>query len=198
MAIEEIKKLKELDYTKQLIFAYLTCERVFPNYIYFSTNYNFGNPLILREAIDIIYEFIVTKTNIDNKKIDSLLAQIHNNTPHTNDFSAFYATIAMYSGGVIFESLNLLRKTANDQILADISTMSIDAIDCFIQERDDMDYTDPSFEVKIQNDILMKNEITIQKGIINYLIKIKKIEIEDIRVLSDLQKSYNDNLGLPL
>jgi uncharacterized protein YjaG (DUF416 family) len=198
MAIEEINLLNQFDIRRQLTFAYLACERVYPNYVYFSENYNFGNSEILREAIDYIYETIFNISNTDNKKIDNYLEEIHQNTPHTNNFTTFYATIAMYSGGVIYESINLLKKTPNSLILTDISTMITDAIDCFIQERDDMDYADPFFEEKIQNDTLMKNEISIQKGIVNYLLKIKNVEPEDIILLSDLQKSYNKNLGLPL
>ena len=38
MAIEEINKLKDFDFTKQAAFAYLTCERLYPNYTYFSDN----------------------------------------------------------------------------------------------------------------------------------------------------------------
>lgn len=109
MAIEEINLLKDLDFNKQLTFAYLTCERVFPNYVYFSNNFNFGSPSVLRKAIDFIYEAIF-ENNIDTEKVNNLLLSVFQNTPATNDFPTFDATIAMYSGGVIYESLNLFKK----------------------------------------------------------------------------------------
>lgn len=55
MDITDVEKLRTLDFTKQKIFAFLTCERLYPNYIYFSDNYNFGNPTVLREAINYLY-----------------------------------------------------------------------------------------------------------------------------------------------
>jgi uncharacterized protein YjaG (DUF416 family) len=196
MAIKEIDLLNQLDITKQLTFAFLTCERVFPNYVYFSANYNFGNPAILREAINFIYESIFNINNIDKSKVDTLLLKIHNVTPHTNNFTTFYATIAMYSGGVIFESINLFKKKLSNQIILDISTMSTDAIDCFIQERDDMDYADPNFEEKILNDSLMQTEVEIQKGVISYLMKVKYVDTADIATLLKLQDSYRDRFTL--
>jgi uncharacterized protein YjaG (DUF416 family) len=36
MTIKEIDKLKDLDFEKQVTFTYLTCERLYPNYVYFS------------------------------------------------------------------------------------------------------------------------------------------------------------------
>ena len=196
MAIEELDKLKELDFSKQLTFAYLTCERVFPNYVYFFNNYNFGNPVILREAIDFIYHSIFQDSDIDKQKVEYFLTMIFKNTPNTNDFATFYATIAMYSGGVIYESINLLKKTDADKILTDIATMSTDAIDCFIQIRDDMDYDDEGFEEKILNDTIMQTEITLQKGIISYLSKVGMIETSDIDTLTQLQQSNIRTLSL--
>jgi len=37
MSIEAVDKLQELDFTKQTAFNYLTCERLYPNYVYFQT-----------------------------------------------------------------------------------------------------------------------------------------------------------------
>jgi uncharacterized protein YjaG (DUF416 family) len=55
MHIEALNKLKQLDFSKQAAFAYLICERLYPNYVYFSNKYGFGKPNILRKAIDYLY-----------------------------------------------------------------------------------------------------------------------------------------------
>ena len=196
MAIEEVNRLKELDFNKQLAFAYLTCERVFPNYVYFAKTYKFGNQSVLRDAIDFIYDSIFRQDDIDKQKIEHFLTTIYQNTPSTNDFATFYATIAMYSGGVVYESINLLKKTGTDKILIDIATMSTDAIDCFIQERDDLDYKDGDLEKKILTDSLMQTEIELQKGIISYLSKIDKIEPSDINTLIQFQENKRSILKL--
>jgi hypothetical protein len=82
----------------------------------------------------------------------------------------------MYSSGVIYESVNLLKGLDTSRILDDISTMSTDAVDLFIHERDDMDYDEPYFEEKILRDPLMKQEVSIQKGSIKFLSKVNSPE----------------------
>jgi hypothetical protein len=84
-------------------------------------------------------------------------------TPHTDNFSDPFATIAMYSFGVVHESLSLIKDNDVDRVLNDISTMVINAIDVYIQERDNMDYSLPNFEQIIQDDMLMRKETSIQK-----------------------------------
>ena len=189
MAIKEIDKLKELDFKRQLVFAFLTSERLYPNYVYFSKKFAFGNPDIFREAIDFVYQSIFQTSNIEKQKVEYLLYNIFNNIPNTNDFTTFYATIAMYSGGIIYESLNLINKTDTDKILIDISTMATDAVDCFIQVRDNMEYGEDGFEEKILSDPIMLAEVEIQKGIINFLYQRDKIDQDDILTLLELQNN---------
>lgn len=56
-----IKKLSVLNFERQLTFAYLTCERLYPNYSYFSQQYNFGDPQLLRECIDLALKAIIDR-----------------------------------------------------------------------------------------------------------------------------------------
>jgi len=72
-------------------------------------------------------------------------------------------------------------------LLEEISTSPINAIDLYIQERDDMDYDDPQFEQKITNDPLMQTEINLQSGIIQYLSKIDFVTSDDVNTLLNAQ-----------
>ena len=193
MPLKEIDKLKKMSFKKQLAFAYLSCERVYPNYLFFSINYNFGDVGTLKAAIDFLYENIFNDA-IDNKRIEFYLKVADVNAPRPDNFDTFYATIAMYSAGVIYESINLLRRTDVSRILTDISTMCTDAVDLFIQERDDMDYDEEDFEIKILNDSLMQTELSIQKGIILYLQKVDQLNEFDITTLLQLQKEGTGTL----
>ncbi len=188
--ISEIKEeLKKLDFLKQITFVYLASERSFPIYVFFSETYNFGNPTIMRDSINYVYQAIFNIDRIDNSKIENLLTQIFDNSVNTTDFGTSDAQIAMYSCGVIYESVNLLKGNDIHRILSDIVTMSRDIIDCFIQERDDLDYGDPGFEEKIANDPLMQAEIQLQKGIIAYLHKIARVDSSDVETLLELQNN---------
>lgn len=194
MAIKETAQLKKLAFQKQIAFAYLTCERVYPHCVYFSNNYNFGDLGILRSAIDFVYSALFS--SVDSQKIDDLLKQVDSNIPYPEKFTTFYASIAMYSSGVIYESVNLLKRTDVPRILDDLSTLCTDAVDLFIQVRDEIDYEEPDFETKILNDTLMQRELSIQKGIISYLSKVGPLTSSDIDTLLQLQQEGTGTLIL--
>jgi uncharacterized protein YjaG (DUF416 family) len=80
MGIENISDLEKLDYSKQLVFAYLTCERLYPNYVYFSNNFHFGDKKILRSAIDFIANALLINNFSDDKKILRLMLIRHSLT----------------------------------------------------------------------------------------------------------------------
>jgi uncharacterized protein YjaG (DUF416 family) len=195
MAIEEIDQLEKIGLQRQKVFAYLSCERVYPNYVSFSNNFNFGDPAVLRSAIDFVYNSIFNEVFSD-KELEALLVEVDNNAPRPDDFAAFYASIAMYSAGVIYESLNLLKQADISRVLSDISSMSIDAVDLFIQERDDMDYNEDDFEAKILNDPLMQEEMAIQKGTIAYLHSVQALNESDIKNLLHLQEEGTGTLKI--
>jgi uncharacterized protein YjaG (DUF416 family) len=192
--IEEIKHLEKLDFTKQLSFAYLTCERLLPNYIYFSLHFKFGNPQILKDAIIFIHQSLINNS-YQKETIITHLNAIDKNTPYPEKFDTILASSALDSCSVVSESLNFLMDKKIDRI-KDISTLAIDTIDMYIQERDNLDFnTDKQFEEKIQQDPLMQREIYIQKGIISFLNKIDIINEADIDTLVQMQV-LNSSLDL--
>ena len=196
MVIEEINKLKELDVSKQLAFAYLTCERLFPNYVYFSQNYGFGNPAILRKAMDFVYYAIFQKNEISKSKL--LIKEVHKNTPDTENYATNFVSSALDACTAIEESLNFLIDRQFERIES-ISTFATDTVDMYIQEIDNLDYnSDSAFQQKIDDHFLMKKEIRIQKGIIDFLVKINSTTLDsaDIQTLLNLQKKNKSNLDL--
>ncbi|MDP4151298.1 MAG: DUF416 family protein [Bacteroidota bacterium] len=195
MAIQEINQLKDLDSTKQMTFAYLTCERLYPNYVNFSRQYNFGDPEILKDALDRIYRYLLYK-EIDKEKLILLIKEVEENTPEPGDFDSILASSALDACTAIIESLNSL---VNDQPpqLDNISVIATDTVSMYIHDRDNLDYnTDTNFHQKINNDPLMLKEISTQKGIISYLSKIDNIQPSDIVTLINLQENNKGNLGL--
>jgi len=191
MLIENIALLEKLDYTKQLAFAYLTCERLYPNYIYFSKNFNFGDKATLREAINFIHRALLrselSTDFLSEQEISTLLHNVDLNTPFPHNFATITASSALDACAVISETLEFLLDK-NESRLNAISTCATDTVDMFVQERDDLDFnTDAGFEKKIFNDELMQREIHIQKGIIEYLSKIGRLELLDVNNLIELQ-----------
>ena len=188
MAIAEINKLKELDFRKQLAFAYLTCERLYPNYVYFSENYNFGNSDVLRTAIDYLYSNLFHHP-VDKTITDSFIKKIDKIIPEPANYHTILASSALDACTVAIEALNFLIDKGSSR-LDDISTIATDTADMYIQEIENLDYsTDPSFQHKIDLHPLMKKEIATQKGIIDFLSRRKNIDVEDIHTLLSLQEN---------
>lgn len=189
MTISEINILKTLDFNKQIAFAYLACERLYPNYVYFSENFHFGNAEVLKEAIDFIADSIFEKKK-DNIKIDLLLRKVDKNTPHTENFTTHFVSSALDACTSIEDSLHFLIDKDFSRI-ENISTYAIDSVHMYIQEIANLDFnTDKNFQLKITNHPLMKKEVAIQSGIVTFLKKNNKsLDWEDLQTLLRLQSN---------
>jgi hypothetical protein len=196
MTITELNDLKAMEFIKQAAFAYLTCERLYPDYVYFSENYGFGDPGVLREAIDQLYQSIFAKT-IDPIYINSLIKQIDANTPDTEDYGIIFGSLALDTCSAIHESLNFLMDKKASR-LESISTSATDGIDMRIQQEENLDYnTNKDFQQRINTHSLMKKEISVQLGIIRYLKNIQSLDSGDLQTLLRLQENNKKgSLGL--
>jgi len=191
MAINNLDLLEKFDYKKQLAFAYLTCERLYPNYVYFSNNFEFGSKFILRSAIDFIHSSLLMNIAPNQSEIESNLKKVDLNTPDTEDFSSIFVSSALDSCTAILETLGFMLDK-NSARLYDISSFATDTVDMYIEIRDNLDFnTDAQFDQKIFDDPLMRREIKVQEGIISYLNEIDTLESYDLNNLLSLQNNNN-------
>ncbi len=191
MAVNNLNLLENFDYRKQLAFAYFTCERLYPNYVHFSRNFEFGDEIILRAAIDLIYGALLTTTSPSQDDIKSYSSKVESNTPNTEDFDTIFVSSALDSCTAILETLDFILDNKVSR-LYDISSFAIDTVDMYVSVRDNLDFNNDSlFNQKIFDDPLMQREYKVQEGIISYLSKIGVLELKDINNLLSLQN--NDN-----
>jgi uncharacterized protein YjaG (DUF416 family) len=192
MLILKINELEKSEFAKQATFAYLTCERLYPNYIYFSNHFNFGNILILRKAIDYLYDNIFHSYDEKNKT-NSLIVEIEKNTPDTEDWDTIHVSSALDSCAVIIEALGFFIDKKFNRI-RNISTAAIDTVDMFVRniiEGDKVHITDLTLQPKIDENPLKKKEVSIQSGIITFLNKRKSFDYYDVQTLLTLQENNN-------
>lgn len=193
MAIKNIDLLEKLDYNKQLTFAYLTCERLYPNYVYFSNNFDFGEKNALKKAINFIYDNLLISEFVNEEEIRAYITSIDINTPFPHNFETELASSALDACTSIEESLMFMidKKVTR---LNSISIFATDTVDMYIAVRDARDFnSDKQFEQKLLSDRLMQKELSIQNGIVDYLVKIDTIELFDVQNLLALQ--YNNQKG---
>jgi uncharacterized protein YjaG (DUF416 family) len=162
--------LKEMSFTKQKAFAYLTCERLYPNYVYFFRNYGFGDTSVLRKAIDFLF-LNLFEMNLDKNKTNLLIGEIEKNTPDTEDYSTSFVSSALDACTAVNESLEFLTDKKFSRII-DISTFAMDTVDMR------------------NNHPLIKREMAIQSGIVIFLGNCKTLEFEDVQTLLHLQENH--------
>jgi uncharacterized protein YjaG (DUF416 family) len=196
MAAIEINLLKELDFKRQLAFAYLTCERLYPNYVYFSDHFGFGIPSRLRKAIDLLYDSLLTET-YELDRVKSIGLSIENIIPQPSDYATILASGAMDACHVVQESLDFLLDK-NSSRLDYVSRYAIETVEMYIDDKEQLDFnTDQDFFKKLATHPLMEKEISIQNGIISFLSKSKSVDYEDVQTLLRLQAiNKKSNLGL--
>lgn len=191
-----VNRLIDLNRPKQLAFAYLACKRSYNNCTVFSSKYSLDFNS-LSEGIKIIYDSIFSNSYTDHY-IEAVMQQVSDVVPNTDNYTDSNATIVMYCGGIIHESLTICKRHSEnyDLILKGIVSLILNAVDCFIQERDNMDYEDEFFEEKILADPVMFNEIKLQNDIISYLESIKDFDESHLQYLITMQQANILNLTL--
>lgn len=188
MAIKEIDTLKELSFNKQLAFAYLTCERLYPNYVFFSKKYKFGDPAKLKRGIEYLY-INLFNYRPEKSNAEYYISVIDKLIPEPANYGTVLVSSALDAGVTAIESLRFLIDKRVSR-MNDISQSAYDTVFMYIQELENLVYTPPdklTFFQKIDNHSLMKKEMLIQTGIISYLSSINNIEPSDIETLLQVQ-----------
>ena len=163
------KKLPQLGCAKSLAFAASCCERSLPNYEAFSSEQRWGNPEILREALDIVWRLITESTPAELKSHSiRLLKALKAVTPDTENFKSNLTSAALDAATSVAEALDYVREGTVDHIVT-ISSLAQDTIYLFVQYKENVNYSDNEFEKRITNHPLMVGELTKQQADVSTL-----------------------------
>jgi len=175
--------MKEQDFKKNLLFGYLTCKRLYPNYVFFSKKFNFGQPEVLERYLLDIRNLIANnqKGNFDN--FQELIDKI---TPSPHEFESIFASSALDACAALVELILFIDDKDISHIKA-IQTAATDTVDMYLQEKEGWEFDDPSIEEKISFHPLMMRERKCQKDIMEYLDRMVDIDEEDVTTLEKLQ-----------
>ncbi|MGN8071583.1 DUF416 family protein [Mucilaginibacter sp. 22184] len=177
--------LIKLSHTGRLLFAVLTSERLYPNYVLFQNQNGWGNNEVLQQAIVLIYESILHPDKMDLRFIEDAISEVDLITPDTEQFPGILTSFVLDACTSVYSTLSYLLDHKLDNII-DVATYARDTVDMYIQERDDMGYQDPDFEIKIANDRFMVAEKKRQKDLAISLSKMSDAEmVSSINILRD-------------
>ncbi|TSJ40643.1 DUF416 family protein [Mucilaginibacter corticis] len=174
---QQIKnEVQLLSDVKKIAFAALTSEKLYPNYVFFQKNTGWGNAGILESALVVIYQSMLNRNKIDKEIIKDSIFAVDSITPDTEDFPGLLTSFALDSCTSIYNTLNYLLDNNIEHII-DVAIYARDTVDMFVQEKEDLEYSDPYFELKIVNDQFMVRETNRQMMLLKRLRNIQDNEL---------------------
>jgi uncharacterized protein len=190
------RALEALPPRHRVAFAAACCERLLPNYAAFARIARWGDPRVLREALDFIWGEI-GKPRSDRRNVRQMIARCEELVPDTESFSADYTSAAVDASTAILETLDALLD-ASPQRVVDVASVCRDTVDMFVHERDDLDFnTDPDFEAKIAGDPLMVTELARQAAVLRQLQEAAELDRSLLdRVREEAHNGGVSNIGV--
>ncbi len=186
--IQLASMLIDLTPLQRVAFSLFCCERLYPNYVYFSKKFNWGDSTVLRDALDQMWKYLEGDDVSD--RVDELTAKCNEITPNTEDFDSIYVSSALDSASTTILLLQLVKDDKVDTVV-EIASLCNDTVDMYVQELDDMPPNDSELDNKILEHPFMQREIEQQRKDIELLnkanlsdtaeleiLKIKKIKLE--------------------
>ena len=160
-------QLDKLPPSHRTAFAATCCERLLPNYAAFAREVRWGEPETLRAALDHIWRVLDGGT-LDRGEINRLVTKCDFVIPDTEDFDTSSVSAALDAGTAVVGTLRSLLDGYTRHIV-EVASYCRDTVHMYIQERDDLDYKDPLFDTKIEEDPLMKRELARQAAVLSEL-----------------------------
>lgn len=175
------KELSILPKTHRLAFTAFCAERLFPNYVAFSQETNWGDAKVLREALDEVWRILLGKV-VKKERIAKLMALCDQVTPDTEDFDSIYASPALDATNAVYTTLMCVTD-CTIQKAVEVAGYVRDTVDMYVQELEDLDYNDPHFEKKILQHPLMVKELKKQREDLSVLKKATRLSWDMIQKL---------------
>lgn len=195
------KEIAGLPPVHRIAFAASCCERLLPNYSAFAREEGWGNPFVLRAALDEVWQILLGQP-ADAAKIDLLRENCKNAILHDEEvFNSHHNYEAQLAAIAISNTLEACLDPA-PKVVVKVIEGAVDTISEFIRiekENADPRWTDKPFEE--QNKEIADHPFTVKEIAKQSedLRKLKEIEILDrdfLECLRTSSSSYNDGKSL--
>jgi len=175
----EVKQLiSGLTFKGKILFAGITSEKLYTNYIAFENSVGWGNHYILRDASSMIYQYLIKDDIFSMEDISHMMTMVNSITPDTEDFPGILTSFALDACTAIISTLQFIID-GDDENIIDVAIFARDTVDIFIQVKDEISSLDPSLEAKIEYNYFMLTEKKRQRNLIMTL------SATDLKVISD-------------
>jgi hypothetical protein len=116
---------------RQLELALKICKELFFEYQMFSKTYNWGNPDLLLDGINLSEKAL--SGDLNSSKIKDIMPKIDSVTPDMDDFGSELGSYALNASASVYETLEFLIDNDKTHII-NIATYYTDTVDFKVQE----------------------------------------------------------------
>jgi len=155
-------KLFNLSPTHRIAFAASCAERLFPNYVAFSRDANWGNPQQLLEALDAVWSHLLGNP-LTPSAAGKLSKQCEPFVPDTEEAQTDLVSDGLDAGVAVLEVLSSCIDN-NPEHAISASIAATDTVDRHIQIAEWLDYTVTDIEERIAKHPLMAREVKKQES----------------------------------
>ncbi|MGN7916888.1 DUF416 family protein [Lysobacter sp. 22409] len=152
---------------KIIAFMATCCERMVPNFYRFHVETGFGDPSILRDALDKIWLWIRDGALPGNRA--DLISFCDGLAPDTEKFSSEFTSAALDAANALAITLEALVQPTSEKAEI-VEELAVDTVDGFVQTRERLDPADPHFEGRISSSKLMRAELSAQSACVDWLL----------------------------
>jgi uncharacterized protein YjaG (DUF416 family) len=154
--------LATLSHAHRVAFCAAVCERLVPNYVRFAREERWGNPTLLREALDIVWHCALgARSGSDELRV--LAERSEEAAPEPAEFESDLASAALDAANAVAASLRCCQDGDVERCI-EVATYARDTVDMYVQIRESMDQDDPGLERRIADHPLMVREMGKQSS----------------------------------
>ena len=199
-------RLLKLSPESILTFGLICAERLYPNYIAFSKANNWGEPQVLREALDFAWKSLLEAKPADSASLEVLQQKCLANTPDADNFESYmsHGLDAACAAAYVLDFL----ETQDAQNVEYIAELCFDTVDMYLrweyrssygQEIDSLEAAEKYFALEeelMRTHPLLAAETDFQKTILETVSFTH--QVDQFQNLHDTWRGQTrSNLGLP-
>jgi len=196
-SLELTTRLLKLNQKQQLAFGASCCERMLPSYLAFQEDSGWGNFETLRRGLDFVWSAL-ENDGFSLKEAEKLLDQCDETYPDSADFESLYVPYAQDAYYVIGFLLDVFLGYEIDAFV-EIATYTIQTVEMYVQETEQLEPTDPDIESKILNHRIMQRELAQQESDLKEIERNSEVSLEFIQVFRhSWGNNGKSNIDLPI
>jgi hypothetical protein len=156
------EKLVRLTTWKQVAFALLCCERMYPNYLVFVQDSSWGDPNVLRNALDVAW--LALGEGQSRQDDQDLVRACEEAAPDTEDFASDHTSAALDAALSTASLVEILEKFDTQKVI-EISQQAFDTVYMYV----DCSIATDAGDQAILMHPLVRTELAMQEESLAYL-----------------------------